>query len=102
MLAKRYEQMGGYAHRLGKPEMGIYQLCASVAGKPLESALACGDSAEHDVAGGQATGIATAFVLAGIHRDELGDEPSQPDVDSLCRRQGAHGGPTYILPSFVW
>jgi HAD superfamily hydrolase (TIGR01459 family) len=64
-IAAIYADMGGEVTWIGKPYPGIYQHALDILGKP-ERVLCIGDSAEHDVAGGQAAGLTTLLVMTGV------------------------------------
>ena len=78
-IAALYEDMGGQVTWIGKPYPAIYQRARAVIGNPAR-VLCIGDSAEHDVAGGRAAGLATLLVMTGISTglDAAMAEP-QPD-----------------------
>ena len=104
-LAARYEKTGGRVIYVGKPHPLIYRAALdSLAPLAPERILAVGDSLAHDVAGAAAVGLASAFVLSGIHREELGDAMHAPDfhdrLAALMRRHRAQ--PDYLLPSLTW
>lgn len=86
-IAVLYEDMGGQVTWIGKPYPEIYRHAASLIGSP-KRILCIGDSAEHDVAGGRAAGLATALVMTGV---SSGHDPAtlQPQPD-------------YIMDSFTW
>jgi HAD superfamily hydrolase (TIGR01459 family) len=64
-IASLYEKMGGKVDWIGKPYPEIYRAALSLIGNPSQ-ALAIGDSAEHDVAGGRRAGIDTLLVRTGL------------------------------------
>ena len=69
-IADLYENLGGTVTRIGKPYQAIYDAALVLAGKPDRGTVVCvGDSVEHDIAGGNGAGIATALVLSGILAD---------------------------------
>jgi ribonucleotide monophosphatase NagD (HAD superfamily) len=59
-----------------------------------------GDSLHHDVAGANATGIASVFVVGGVHREELGVElgvlPSNTALEEVFHEHGQT--PTHVVP----
>jgi len=67
-LAERYEKLGGRVIYVGKPHRPIYQACLDVL-EDLQPHEICGvgDSFEHDIQGAANAGLATAFVMRGIH-----------------------------------
>ncbi|MBZ9674346.1 TIGR01459 family HAD-type hydrolase [Mesorhizobium sp. ES1-1] len=93
-IADLYEQLGGSAIRIGKPFPAIYEAALAIVGNPeLGSVVCVGDSLEHDVAGGNRAGMATALVLSGI----LADEADLAGLFARCNSQ-----PNYIIGSFRW
>lgn len=104
-LAARYEKDGGRVVYIGKPHPLIYR--AALAGlAPLAPGrvLAVGDSLAHDIAGATTAGLASAFVLNGIHRKDLGGSPASPGFDGrLAALMHEHRAePDYLLPSLTW
>ena len=78
------------------------------------SAVAVGDSLEHDVKGAAGAGVDSVFVCGGIHADELGMDPGgltaeavgdgsgveSPGADAVARVAERHGAtPTHSSPS---
>ena len=62
----------GLVHLMGKPDPVIYRAAmARLGGLDPSRVLAIGDSLEHDVAGAQAAGIDTLFIMGGIHAEDL-------------------------------
>ena len=86
-IAELYQSMGGNVTWIGKPYPGIYHHALSMLGKPAR-VLCIGDSAEHDVAGGRAAGLATLLVQQGVSADV-------PEAE-------IHPYPDYIMQSFAW
>jgi len=82
-IAALYEEMGGKIDWIGKPYPHIYRAALALIGTPAK-ALAIGDSAEHDVAGGRNAGLATLLVRTGISTGLTHFDP-EPDylMDSL-------------------
>ena len=64
-IASLYAEMGGRVTWIGKPYTEIYRHAARLIGNPRRI-LCIGDSAEHDVAGGRAAGLATLLVMTGV------------------------------------
>lgn len=86
-IAELYQSMGGNVTWIGKPYPGIYHHALSMLGNPAR-VLCIGDSAEHDVAGGRAAGLATLLVQQGVSADV-------PEAE-------IHPHPDYIMQSFAW
>jgi HAD superfamily hydrolase (TIGR01459 family) len=95
-IADIYHDMGGPVQWIGKPFPEIYDAALEMLGHPLAARTACiGDSIEHDIAGGQAAGLATVLVATGVL-----DTASETEKATLFRQHGA--APDYLLPAFVW
>lgn len=93
-IADLYERLGGNVTRIGKPYPEIYKAALGLAGNPDRGDVICvGDSVEHDIAGGQAAGVATALVLSGILANSGG-------LAGLFQELGAW--PDYTLDAFRW
>lgn len=91
-IADLYENLGGSVTRIGKPYPAIYDAALAIAGKPDRGTVVCvGDSVEHDIAGGNGAGIATALVLSGILADT-------PDLSVVFDEEKAW--PDYVTASF--
>ncbi|OBQ57966.1 TIGR01459 family HAD-type hydrolase [Mesorhizobium erdmanii] len=91
-IADLYEDLGGGVTRIGKPYPAIFEAALALAGKPDRGSVVCvGDSVEHDIAGGNVAGIATALVLSGILAET-------PDLAAVFDEQQAW--PDYITGSF--
>ena len=97
-LARRYEAMGGDVRSLGKPDPAIYGPVLDLLAVPRERVLAVGDALRTDIAGAAAAGIASAWVLGGIHGEHLGE--SRERVEAEARAAGL--SPVATLPRFVW
>ena len=91
-IADLYESLGGSVTRIGKPYRAIFAAALALAGEPERGSVVCvGDSVEHDIAGGNGAGIATALVLGGILADT-------PDLAAVFDEHRAW--PNYITGSF--
>jgi len=103
-LAERYAAMGGEVRSLGKPDPAIYSAVFAMLGLAPSRVLAVGDSLRTDIAGAAAVGIASAWVLGGIHAEELGlAEGALPPPGLAEARAAEHGlTPDAILPAFRW
>lgn len=92
-LAAWYEAEGGPVRWLGKPYPEIYAL--ALQGSEGGTALAVGDSLEHDIAGAAAVGLPTVLALGGVH--------SGADEAALRRLfRGHRCRPDWLLPAFRW
>ncbi|OQM73716.1 TIGR01459 family HAD-type hydrolase [Manganibacter manganicus] len=95
-IAELYQELGGKVFWIGKPFAEIYRAALALCGNPQPENVVCvGDSVEHDIAGGQASGLATALVATGILAD-AGDA----ELTALFERHDAR--PDYLLPAFTW
>lgn len=103
-FAADYEALGGRVVYIGKPYPLIYRhVLEKIAPLPPARVLAVGDSLAHDIAGARGAGLASAFVIGGIHEDDLGDPEDAGfagRVEALERREGAH--PDYLLRRLSW
>ena len=97
-LAVRYEQLGGAVRSLGKPDPAIYEPVLAMLGATRGATLAVGDSLRTDIAGAAAAGVASCWVLGGIHGEALGGDAA------LAKAEAAAAGlaPVAMVPAFVW
>lgn len=108
-LAAAYEELGGRTVTPGKPHPPIYEaalkLGAELLGRPVPRSrvLAVGDAIRTDIAGGHGAGIATMFVVRGIHAGEIDfpEEGLEPDL-LLAWIEGQAVRPTMITRELVW
>jgi|SRR5581483_9734183 len=105
-IALSYERLGGKVHYVGKPYPEVYEFCnAFFEQHSLRRIVAIGDSLQHDVAGGNAVGLDTAFISGGIHHDHfasaLDNRAKQMRLAELmgteCNRR-----PRWMLSSIRW
>lgn len=104
-LARAYAAMGGAVVSLGKPDPAIYPAVFEMLGiADRRRILAVGDALRTDIAGAAAAGIDGAWVIGGIHAEELGAvNGTLPPAEVLERAAAAHGlRPIAALPAFVW
>jgi ribonucleotide monophosphatase NagD (HAD superfamily) len=101
-IARRYEELGGTSVGFGKPNVAQFEACLRQLGLPRHRVAHVGDSLHHDVAGANATGIASVFVTGGIHRTELGADlgvlPDRDELVALFERYSQT--PTHVVPMF--
>jgi len=72
-------------------------------GLPPDRVLAVGDSLRTDIAGASGVGIASCWVLDGIHGEALSDGAGGFDpakTEAAAREAGVR--PVATLPRFVW
>jgi len=92
-LAQEYADAGGAVRFYGKPHLPVFRAVESALGLPCNRLLMVGDSLEHDIAGAQAAGWASAFVESGLHAATLQSGTKLPD---LARTEGT-GLPDFTL-----
>lgn len=97
-LAQRYAEMGGDVRSLGKPNPAIYGPVLDLLCLPRKRVLAVGDSLRTDIAGAAAAGIASAWVLGGIHRMNLCESLDRIEAEA----RDAALSPVATLPRFAW
>jgi HAD superfamily hydrolase (TIGR01459 family) len=105
-VAKKYHELGGMAHLIGKPHKTIFRYCLQMFEDVIPSRiLVIGDSLQHDIAGGIGADLDAAFVASGIHagafKPGMSDEQKRKTMEHLCQ---GYGGirPTWVLDSLVW
>lgn len=95
-IAELYAELGGAVTWIGKPFPEIYAAALDLLGSPDPARVVCvGDSIEHDIAGGQGAGLATALVTTGILA-----ESSQAEKAGFYAKHGAT--PDFLLQTFAW
>lgn len=105
-VAKRYHELGGMTHLIGKPHKTIFRHCLGMFDGLIPSRiLMIGDSMQHDVAGAMAVDIDTAFITQGIHSSQfkagMSVEQKRKVMEHLAQ---VYGGirPNWVLDSLVW
>lgn len=105
-VAKRYHELGGMAHLIGKPHKTIFRHCLAMFDGVIPSRiLMIGDSVQHDIAGAMSVDLDTAFITAGIHSNAfkpgMSVEQKRKAMEHLAQ---GYGGirPTWVLDSLVW
>ncbi|MBS0559531.1 MAG: TIGR01459 family HAD-type hydrolase [Proteobacteria bacterium] len=97
-LAVAYASWGGDVRSLGKPDPAIYRPVLEVLGIPADRVLAVGDSLRTDIAGAAAAGLASCWVLSGLHDTQLGGDRSAAEAAASA----AGASPVATVPRFVW
>lgn len=98
LLAARYEELGGEARLVGKPDPAVYDVVLEMLGVSPARVLAVGDALRTDIAGATASGLASCWVLGGIHGEALnGDATAARDA---ATRAGF--APVAAIPAFAW
>lgn len=102
-LAVRYQQLGGDVRSLGKPDPAIYQPVLQRLGVPAARVLAVGDGMRTDIAGAAGVGLASCWVLGGLHGRELLRPDGSFDTDKAEREAHDAGlAPLATIPRFAW
>ncbi len=97
-LTQRYEEIGGNARWLGKPDPAVYTPVLAMLGTGPGDTLAVGDSLRTDIAGAKSRHIPSCWVLGGIHEAELGTDSARINEAAFA----AGLSPVAVLPRFVW
>ena len=98
MLARIYEQLGGETRSIGKPYPGVYETVCGLLELPKARILAVGDALATDIAGAQAAGIDSVWVLGGIHAEFIGGDHALAEAEAA----GAGLSPIATVPTFRW
>lgn len=105
-VAKRYHELGGAAHLIGKPHKTIFRFALGLFEDLIPSRiLVVGDSLLHDMAGAAGVDLDTAFVTQGIHASAfkagMSTEQKRKAMEHLAQ---GYGGirPNWVLDSLVW
>jgi len=102
-LAARYVELGGDVRSVGKPDPAVYRPVLEQLGLPVDRVLAVGDSLHTDIPGASRVGLASCWVLDGIHGSTLSDGAGGFDrakAEALAAEAGL--APIATLPRFVW
>ncbi|MDD2795849.1 TIGR01459 family HAD-type hydrolase [Acidocella sp.] len=94
LLAEYYKADGGTVIQRGKPDPAIYKPTLAMLATTPARTLAIGDSLRTDIAGAKAAGIASCWVLSGIHALHPDAAPQEAAQLGLA--------PVSILPGFSW
>jgi len=97
-LTRRYEELGGLARWIGKPDPTIYTPVLEMLDLPRDRVLAVGDALRTDVAGAAAIGVDACWVLGGIHAAELGHDTAR--IEAAAAAAALH--PVATVPAFTW
>ncbi|MGI4744867.1 MAG: TIGR01459 family HAD-type hydrolase [Janthinobacterium lividum] len=98
LLARFYEQYGGEVRQIGKPYAEIYGPVRAMLGLADDRILAVGDALATDIAGAKAAGIASCWVLGGIHGEMIGNDHALAEQEAAA----AALAPLVTVPSFSW
>jgi HAD superfamily hydrolase (TIGR01459 family) len=97
LLARIYAGLGGAVRLVGKPDPAIYGPVISRLDVPPERICAIGDALATDIAGATSAGLASIWILGGIHHHLVGDPYA-----SEAEAETAGLAPIATLPSFTW
>ena len=102
-LALRYQELGGDVRSIGKPDPAIYQPVLAQLDLPKDRVLAVGDSLRTDIAGAASVGLATCWVLDGLHGEALRNADGSYDP-AVVAREARQAGlvPVAALARFAW
>ncbi len=105
-VAKRYQELGGAAHYIGKPHKTIFRYSLGLFDGVIPSrVLVIGDSIQHDIAGGASADLDTAFVTMGIHANAfkpgMAPEQRRKAMEQLAQGYG-DVRPTWVMDGLVW
>ena len=102
-LALRYKALGGDVRSLGKPDPAIYDQALERLGVPADRVLVVGDALQTDIAGAEGVGLASCWVLGGLHRAGLANPDGSFDSRRAEREaQLAALRPIATIPYFAW
>lgn len=105
-VAKRYHELGGMVHFTGKPHKMVFRYCLSLFEGLIPSrVLVIGDSLQHDIAGGMAADLDTAFVTSGIHgstfKPGMNQEQKRKAMEHLAQNYTGIR-PNWVMERLVW
>mmetsp|Transcript_43787 Transcript_43787/g.85941 ORF Transcript_43787/g.85941 Transcript_43787/m.85941 type:complete len:230 (+) Transcript_43787:200-889(+) len=100
VVARRYEEFGGKCSYFGKPYVSHFEACLKILSLDKSRVAHVGDSLQHDIAGANAAGIDSIFIVGGIHRKDvgvgLGRIPKEEKLQKLFDSTGEQ--PTHVVP----
>jgi HAD superfamily hydrolase (TIGR01459 family) len=102
LIARRYEEMGGTVVYHGKPYASVYKRCFELLTTlSTNRIIGVGDGLRTDVLGAARHGLASLFLTAGIHTEEVGGmAPEMDRIVQLADEVGAR--PTFFMPQLAW
>jgi ribonucleotide monophosphatase NagD (HAD superfamily) len=102
-LAVRYQELGGDVRSIGKPDPAIYQPVLAQLAMPKHRVLAVGDSLRTDIAGAASVGLATCWVLDGLHGEALRRADGSYDESEVAAEARQAGlAPIAAMARFAW
>ena len=104
-IAQRYEDLGGEVRYHGKPHPPVYESAKAILEVTEPARILCiGDALRTDVAGANACGMASLWVLDGLHGAHLGLSPdgsvSPQRLEDEMATVGHHAD--YAIPTLRW
>jgi len=100
VVGRRYEEFGGTCSYFGKPHASHFEACLKILSLDKSRVAHVGDSLQHDIAGANAAGIDSIFIVGGIHRKDLGvglgTIPKEEKLHKLFDSTGEQ--PTHVVP----
>jgi ribonucleotide monophosphatase NagD (HAD superfamily) len=104
-LAKRYAEMGGMAHMIGKPHKLIFKHAMKLFDKVIPSRVCViGDSFQHDIMGANASDLDSVFITQGVHgaafKADMTAEQKRKAVEQMVHNYGVR--PKWVMDSLVW
>lgn len=105
-VAKRYHDLGGSAHLIGKPHKTIFRYAQSLFDGVIPSRiLVIGDSLQHDIAGAMAVDMDSCFITSGIHnasfKPGMSQDQKRKAMEHLAQNYGGIR-PTLVMDELVW
>ncbi len=102
-LAVRYQALGGDVRALGKPDPAVYAPVLAQLGLPKARVLAVGDSLRTDIAGAASVGLASCWVLDGLHGEVLRrPDGSYDPAEVTAHAKEAGMAPVAAIARFSW
>lgn len=105
-VAKRYHDLGGMVHMIGKPHKAIFRYAQGLFSNIIPSRiLVIGDSLQHDIAGAISVDMDNAFVTSGIHagafKPSMTPEQKRKEMEHQAQ---AYGGirPNWVIDGLIW
>ena len=98
LLAREFAAMGGRVKLVGKPDRAIYAPILGLLHAPAPRLCAVGAARATDIAGAAAAGLASVWVLQGIHHHLL--DQDAVERERVAAAVGLH--PLGSLNTFIW
>ena len=105
-LAAFYEELGGHVLWHGKPSLLFFERAYQAFQKKIEQnfdkkkILMIGDSLRTDIKGATNFGIDSAFVLSGIHREDIHQNDIHLALKDLYEQHDV--APTHVMHEVIW